>query len=358
MTMTTPDLSPDFATALEPLADRSAGMDLDGTFELSALEVAVSEPEASPIAGVEWEDTRDWREIERQARVLLTSSKDLRVAVQLARAALHQQGLEGFCEAVRFVSALAQRYWENIYPRLELETGEPTARINALEELASRPFLDQLRKTSLGHARGVGPVSIKEALGTTQGATASSEPAAHVLAALDALGSERLDKRLDLLRTTREAVHQLRLFVQQQSAVALRLQPLSAPQGERPGLLDAVETLLLAARQRMREVSEPVELGALADPLPEVRSKAHSGSVTSRDDVVAMLELVCDYYQTSEPASPVPLLLRRAQRLVPLDFVALVQELARDGLPGLAMIAGLNDLAIPEAQSLSHDDIE
>jgi type VI secretion system protein ImpA len=52
-----------------------------------------------------------------------------------------------------------------------------------------------------------------------------------------------------------------------------------------------------------------------------------SGAIQSRQDVVRVLDRICEYYARTEPSSPLPLLLRRAQRLAEMDFLQIVDEL-------------------------------
>jgi type VI secretion system protein ImpA len=53
-----------------------------------------------------------------------------------------------------------------------------------------------------------------------------------------------------------------------------------------------------------------------------------------------MLDQILDYYRQREPSSPVPLLLQRARRLVPMSFVEAMRELAPSGVEELARVAG------------------
>jgi type VI secretion system protein ImpA len=54
---------------------------------------------------------------------------------------------------------------------------------------------------------------------------------------------------------------------------------------------------------------------------------AINGTIQSRQDVVRLLDRICEYYARTEPSSPLPLLLRRAQRLAEMDFLQIVDEL-------------------------------
>ena len=62
--------------------------------------------------------------------------------------------------------------------------------------------------------------------------------------------------------------------------------------------------------------------------------------MTSRADVVRMLDKINQYYQQYEPSSPVPLLLERAKRLVPKNFFEIMEDLAPDGLTQLLVVSG------------------
>jgi type VI secretion system protein ImpA len=345
---------------LEPISESAeSGADLDGTLELSAFEMTVREPEAPSIAGVEWQDERDWRAIESTALKLLAKSKDLRIAVQLARARCQTQGLPAFCDVVRFICELAQRHWTSVYPRLDAEGAEPTARLNALEELTSPPLLDQLRRARLAVVPGLGPVTIKEAIASTIG---GSKDAKRVRAVLDALGPDAVEQHLAQLRATREALAQLGAFVLEQSKTAVRIKQLVAPKGERPAILDVLETLFAEAQQRHAALSVAAAGGAAADAVAATGSAnampgAHPGVIASRSDVIATLDRVCDYYTATEPSSPVPLLLRRAQRLVPMDFLALVRDLAQERVVDIAKTAGLDpEPPRPDAQGQQYAD--
>ena len=69
-------------------------------------------------------------------------------------------------------------------------------------------------------------------------------------------------------------------------------------------------------------------------------AKAISGEIQSRQDVVRMLEKVCQYYSRAEPSSPVPNLLRRAQRLAEMDFMEIISEICPDAVGQVRTITG------------------
>ncbi len=73
------------------------------------------------------------------------------------------------------------------------------------------------------------------------------------------------------------------------------------------------------------------------------REAAVSGAVNSREEVIRVLDLVCQYYSRQEPSSPVPLLLRRAKRLVSKDFLEILRDMAPDGVSQAEIISGTRE---------------
>jgi type VI secretion system protein ImpA len=64
------------------------------------------------------------------------------------------------------------------------------------------------------------------------------------------------------------------------------------------------------------------------------------GAIASRADVERMLDRIIEFYEATEPASPIPILARRMRRLVPMSFLQLMEELAPGGLKEIRTLAG------------------
>jgi type VI secretion system protein ImpA len=81
-----------------------------------------------------------------------------------------------------------------------------------------------------------------------------------------------------------------------------------------------------------------------------VPEKSNGGSPTmlpdrigSREEVVKCLDLVVAFYDRTEPSSPIPHLARRVRRMVHMDFVELMEDLAPSGLKEFRLLAGLTE---------------
>jgi type VI secretion system protein ImpA len=345
------DIFPDLESLLEPIANASpAGVDLDGTLELSALERACAEPEGAVIPGVERSDGRNWREIRDQAHALLEKSKDLRVAVPLVRALLQIDGLPGFCAGVRFMCELAERYWDVVHPALDADDGDAVMRLNAIQELVSAPFLTELRVARMfGSDRSV-KMTANDLLCATSnplGKPQLSQAAPHVVfGVLDALGSTALQEHVDLLGDTRDRLAALTQFVFGKTRTTLQIGAIVAlDTRSAPGLLDGLHRSLSDEVSRLSKGKAPKAAGGAENGDARPRGSAGgSGDIARREDVIMMIERICAYYVRVEPSSPVPLLLQRAKRLVTMDFLDIVRDLADQGLAQVGTVAGI---AIP-----------
>ena len=78
------------------------------------------------------------------------------------------------------------------------------------------------------------------------------------------------------------------------------------------------------------------------DGLSAGRSKAALGSVSSREDALRAIDMVCDYLDRTEPTNPAQLFLRRARRLINHNFLQLIKELAPEALNEAARIMGVD----------------
>jgi type VI secretion system protein ImpA len=70
---------------------------------------------------------------------------------------------------------------------------------------------------------------------------------------------------------------------------------------------------------------------------------AVAGEIQSREDVVRMLDRICEYYKKAEPSSPVPGLLERAKRLAKMDFMQAISELSPDAINRMKDLFGIKD---------------
>ena len=82
------------------------------------------------------------------------------------------------------------------------------------------------------------------------------------------------------------------------------------------------------------------ERGVDADRLAPQTEEGMSGEIRNRDDALRMLDTVIEYFERNEPTNPAPLLIRRARRLVSMNFVDIIRDMAPESLKQIESIAG------------------
>ena len=84
--------------------------------------------------------------------------------------------------------------------------------------------------------------------------------------------------------------------------------------------------------------------GAVGEPLARVRAgyvAAGSGMLVEGQDVMKALDRICEFYAKTEPSSPVPLLLKRAQRMAGMNFLEIINDLTPDSIHQVNLVAGI-----------------
>ena len=72
-------------------------------------------------------------------------------------------------------------------------------------------------------------------------------------------------------------------------------------------------------------------------------TKQLSGQISSHQDVRKALEMVITFYEQNEPSSPVPLLIKRANRLVGKSFVDIIRDISPGAMPQVQAVSGENE---------------
>jgi type VI secretion system protein ImpA len=296
----------------------------------------------------------EWKVVKRLSSDLLARSRDLRLAVSLLRSALALHGIAGCADGLRLIEQLLEQRWDSVHPQLDPDDGDdPTLRINSLAVLADAgTFLRELKEASLIMLPGLGPLSIR----TLEIASGELTPpegeakveASSIQAALSDTGLDREQALADALKQAYDSAHNIEVILVRQvgSSQALNLDPLIR---NLKRARDFVGEHL--AGRTGADVEAPAEEpvvageggGAASGAGGAIRVPAISGEITSRADVIKMIDKICKYYAQNEPASPVPLLLERAKRLVPKNFFEVLEDLAPDGMSQLLMVSGPRD---------------
>ncbi|KAF1009013.1 MAG: hypothetical protein GAK28_00646 [Luteibacter sp.] len=332
----------DLDTLMAPVdGETPAGPDLEYDPAFLDLERDAA-PMAERVVGDSVKEARDpdWDKVAAEATRLLGRSKDIRVVVPLICAWTRTGGLSGWAAGLELLQRLLQDYWAEVHPRPDPEDdNDPTARANAIAAVCNpQAALGYFRHATVVSSPRVGRFSLRD-LRVANGSMkidATGGGSAPSLADIEAccLDCQEADLIAAANAADRAAVNAEAIawaVGEQLGLAAPDLQPL---------LQDARELKSFLDQQVAQRCPQPAATSA-GDALPgDTSDPAHAGRIESPQDVSRCIDRICDYYARHEPSSPVPILLRRAQRLIGRDFLALLQDIAPGGINELRVLAG------------------
>ena len=295
-----------------------------------------------------------WPDVAELALPLAARSKDLRVAAHLTNAALRIDGVQGLADGLALIHGMVEQYWTDVFPLLDAEDNDdPWERVNALSALNDRG--DNIEGLASGVVAGVetailvnskmaGRFSLRD-IRLASGEISLPEGDETPVPTLGLIDGAFQDCDLDELTATSAAV----------DSCVERLAALDAYMKEQVGTsvapdFDLLRDKLKTVRQHLhqhlatRGVGIPEDQGDDQDGSEATDApgpQAISGDIQSREDVIRMLDKMCEYFARNEPSSPVPMLLLRAKRLISKDFMEILKDLTPDAVEQAQLIGGI-----------------
>ncbi|MEM1436989.1 MAG: type VI secretion system protein TssA [Pseudomonadota bacterium] len=333
----------DLETLLQPVADEApCGRDCEYDPVFGELERAAA-GRAEQRMGDEIipAEPPDWPTVTDHAQALFTETRDLRVGILLARAAMHSEGLPALADGLTLVRRLTEDFWDSIYPQLDAEDDDdPTLRVNSLLALNDREgFVGDVLALPVVAERQLGRFSLRDvklANGDLDPAGDEDRPDAALINGAF-IGAELDELQASADAVTRAAEEFAALKALLDDKVGAAGPDLSLLAGE----LKALQGLF-ADKLDSRGVAVDAPEGGVAEDGAATIS-APSGEIRSRDDVIRNLDRICAYFQEHEPSSPVPLLLERAKRLVSMSFVEILEDMTPSGVAEAKIVGGIVD---------------
>ncbi|WP_028217616.1 type VI secretion system protein TssA [Paraburkholderia oxyphila] len=294
----------------------------------------------------------DWKEAQALALALLEKSRDLRVTAYLSRALLNRAGFGGFAEGLDLIACMLEQRWAHLYPQLDPDDdNDPTARVNALASLVdAATTLAEVREAPLAISRAHGQVTLRDVEYASGEIAVPAGVSAPSLSSIDlAVGDagESARESLDALRRAVEAAMRIEtvLMTHVGASRAIDLDPLTRLLRHAAAFLGERVADEAAQSAPAAEVAGDVE-GAAQEAVAVASAAAPArppGEITTREDVQRAIDRICKYYETYEPGSPVPMLLKRARRLVDKSFMEILEDLAPDGVAQARHIGGVQN---------------
>jgi type VI secretion system protein ImpA len=331
---------------LAPISDESpCGEDLSydpGLQELETLARGKEETQFSPA------EPPDWKSLRALSLELFARSKDLRVAVTLAVASLELDGLAGFRESLSLMKGLLEKYWPSVYPQLDPADGDdPLQRMNIVASMAmpvgtygdSFRVLERLRAVPLCDSIQMGRYSLADILRAESGAPSPGDKSEVKPAQIDsAFRDSNQDKLNEIFGILSDCITLVQGMDESITATvgakhAPDLTPLSS---ELTAMRSRVAPFLKASAAVLsgEQSAGGTQQGGSQTAL------SLEGEIRSREDVLRLLDKICQFYARFEPSSPVPLMIKRAARLAEMDFMQIMQDLSPDAISQIRTITG------------------
>ncbi|QYD71380.1 type VI secretion system protein TssA [Paraburkholderia edwinii] len=347
----------DPSSLLRPIDDASpAGPNLEYDPDFAELErLATPRSERSIGDNVKAAEEPDWDRVADAAEALFSRTKDLRVAIYLTAACTRRDGLAGWHAGLRLVHGLLDEFWEGVHPQLDADDdNDPTARSNALMPLGdAQSVLSHFRAAPFVESPRLGRFSLRD-LRIATGAlnVASSENSSGPQPTAVELEACCMDCAEQQLRDTAAAL----------DASLAHARAIDAMLGERLGtaspdltplVADIVEIKKfvdaqcarrfpdMAALQMAQGAQEPQ--GGGPDGSSSASAPALAAKIRSSNDVLLRIDEICEYFERNEPSSPVPILLKRARRLVGMNFSDVLKNIAPGAMSDLQTLVGPED---------------
>jgi type VI secretion system protein ImpA len=283
----------------------------------------------------------DWKGVEKIANDLGEKTRDLRLQIYASIASIHTKGLLRFRDNLKLLSIYLDTFWDSVHPQLDPDDdNDPTLRLSTLQNLDDHRFITMaLERVKLVELKGMGQFGLREidiALGKESREEDEEVPDINVI-------------RQAFLQSEPEYLESLREAVSESIGLLAEMDRIWIEKANDPSGLsfDNADKALKRVAAVLDEYI-PAPAGGEAGDAESAEggpgaAPAMSGAINSRADVIRVLDKICDYYSVHEPSSPIPLLLRRAQRLVEKTFLEILEDMVPDGVNQAKIVSGSTD---------------
>jgi type VI secretion system protein ImpA len=337
----------------EVSAESPCGEDLSYDQSYLALERMVqTRPPGGVLGKEEVAEEPNWREVGEKSCELLKRSKDLRVAMYLTLALLKQEGIPGLRDGLLLLRELLERFWDKLYPQLDQsDNNDPLERINVMQSLSPIPtafsdqdpmkFKQRLLEVPLCNSPKMGKFGLRDIQIAKGEITVSGDQQAKApkMSVIDAAFQDTSPEQLQTAsQATEEAIGHANAIMNVFSERAYKKQ---GPN------FSGLQSLLGSIRKYVQGhlakggSGVTVEQGVAADAGEGGGEMSLTGEIGSPKEALLAIEKICHYFERCEPSSPVPLLLRRAQRLVSRSFLEVIEDFCPDAMKQVEAVGGL-----------------
>jgi type VI secretion system protein ImpA len=296
----------------------------------------------------------DFRQVINLAIPALTSqTKDLQISVWLSEALTKEHGFVGLRDSFKLMSGLQENFWETLHP--EIDEGDMEGRANAISWMESHPFTLIVKGARITDGDGYSFLDWEDSKLFNIPENIDTLPSADQdrYRALQTQAEKERRVTGDMWRKAKSATRrafyeQLNFTFQECWAEFNELNRVIEEKFDRnqmPGLSTlkkALEDIHAQVKMLLEEkrLEEPDESDAGAEGTAEnngsseggilVSTATASGAIQTRRDALKRLSDVADFFQKSEPHSPVSYLVARAVKWGNMPLENWLQDVIKD----------------------------
>jgi type VI secretion system protein ImpA len=299
-----------------------------------------------------------WKALLECCESLNSRTRDLRVLVNHSRSLTALRGVAGAALGFALLRGLVEAFWDDLHPKLDADDdNDPTMRLNTFAALVgaagdspearSAISMPELRSAVWITAKGI-PCTVKQALGTLVPANAHTNESSLSEGELRSMIIEAA--KLDPQNHARDAqleINRLGQLLNDQVGIqrAPDFRPLSHSLKQLADFFDRVtgnSAGQSASNSDGNSAGDGTNDGGSnsGDSYEHQGVGMRTGAIRNRGDAIEILDRVCQYLETQEPSHPAPLLIRRAQRLLDMNFLDIVKDMAPEALASIENLAG------------------
>ncbi len=345
---------------VSPDAPSGPNMEYDASY-FAIEEIARGREETAIGDHIRPAEDPDWRRLKEESIEFVKKCKHLRVYKFLLVAAMKLDGLPGLADALEVLRSQLERYWDTIHPQLDPDDdNDPTERINILDSLGQPPNPEdptcvqrRLHEVYLCESPQLGRYSYHNYLVASGELTLPEDPDSPPVQ-MSTVEAAFEDTQLETLSHNAQAI--ARAVEQIRAIESFLTEKVSAGHGtDLSGLIKLLNAIAGIVTRALEKRGHAVPEGGVDGvdtangSAPQAApTAALSGEVRTRQDVLNAIDKIFKYYQTQEPSSPVPVILKRARRLVTMDFMEIIADLSPDAVAQIEVISGVDSAAQDE----------
>jgi len=299
----------------------------------------------------------EWRTVKKQALSYMEKTRDLKLISILAQSVLNTEGIAKFEQCLSGLAQLIDEYWNEVFPSLDEDDGDPLERISALGHLSDNTFIvSVLKNTPIVQSKVFGKVTLR-AIERATDSSVSKGSGDLDISQINAVFKESDDEEIASMFS---AIKQSIVHLESLNNTFIE----KAGNNYNVNFDNTIKTLthLAASLEKYGNVKVVETIEPQDDDTPASSTKSTGENkvtsntqnsqnglsfqdgnfkLSSREDVEHCFDLICAYYTEYEPSSPIPVLINRSKKLVHMDFMDIVKEIMPDALEQISKLGGI-----------------